>query len=120
MSAFIRYGGDLREAVLDDAEIGEHPMTQNLVVDGGQLKRLMSLCRLLSAAKGATTRQLQAKLRTSRRTVFRDLNTLAELGIKVDLGDKGYKIKQSPAACKKLLADAQTKALHKFLNACLK
>ena len=95
-------------------------MAQSLVIDGDQLKRLMKICRTIGLGKAATVQQLQSRLRTSRRTVFRDLNCLDSMGIKVGLGDKGYTIKKSGAACKRLLADCHTKALTKLLNACLK
>ncbi len=95
-------------------------MSQTLVVDGGQLKRLMGMCRTLCANKGATIQQLQSKLRTSRRTIFRNLNTLEEIGIEVELGEDGYRIKDNVAKCKKMLAESQTKALDKLLKNCLK
>ncbi len=95
-------------------------MSKTLVVDGNHLKRLMQLCRILSTGSGATLPQLRTKLRASRRTVFRDLASLGELGIKVDLGDKGYRIKQSSTVCRKMIADSHTKALNKLLSACLK
>ena len=95
-------------------------MSQTLVVDGGQLQRLMGMCRTLCTSKGATIQQLQSKLKTSRRTIFRNLNTLEEIGIEVELGEQGYCIKDTAAKCKKLLADSQTKALEKLLRTCLK
>jgi biotin operon repressor len=64
--------------------------------------------------------QLQSKLKTSRRTVFRDLNGLEEIGIKVELRDKGYKVKQSAATCRKLLVDRQVKLLNKTLASWLR
>jgi len=95
-------------------------MAHTLVVDGDQLKRLMKICRTICSGKGVTVQQLQKKLSTSRRTIFRDLNCLEKMGVKVDLGDNGYKIRQSVAYCKKLLGDCQLKALNKLLNTCLK
>ena len=95
-------------------------MGQVMVVDGGQLRRLMKICRMLCSGGGATVQQLQAKLKTSRRTVFRDLNSLDDMGIKVELGDKGYRIRQPAAACKKALADRQIKCLSKMLDLWLK
>jgi len=95
-------------------------MGQVMVVDGGQLTRLMKICRTLCSGGGATVQQLQSKLKTSRRTIFRDLNTLDDMGIKVELGDKGYKIRQPVAACKKALTDRQIKVLKKLLDSWLK
>ncbi len=94
-------------------------MTDVLVVDGGQLRRLMMICRVICSAP-ATVQQLQGRLKRSRRTIFRDLNCLEEFGIKVHLGPGGYKIKQSAAACKKALAIPYVKRLNKLLGACLK
>ena len=95
-------------------------MGQVMVVDGGQLIRLMKICRMLCSSKGTSVQQLQAKLKTSRRTIFRDLNCLDEMGIKVDLGDKGYRIRQPAAACKKALGDRQIRTLRKLLDSWLK
>jgi predicted DNA-binding transcriptional regulator YafY len=95
-------------------------MGQVMVVDGGQLKRLMKICRTLCVGGGTTVQQLQAKLKTSRRTIFRDLNSLDEMGVKVELGDKGYKIRQPAAACKKALVGRQMKILSKLLESWLK
>jgi predicted DNA-binding transcriptional regulator YafY len=95
-------------------------MGQVMVVDGGQLKRLMKICRTLCSGGGTTVQQLQAKLKTSRRTIFRDLNSLDDMGIKVELGDKGYRVRQPVAACKKALADRQVKILSKLLDSWLK
>jgi predicted DNA-binding transcriptional regulator YafY len=95
-------------------------MGQVMVVDGGQLMRLMKICRTLCASKGATVQQLQSKLKTSRRTIFRDMNSLDEMGIKVELGDKGYRIRQPVAACKKALSERQIKTLRKLLDSWLK
>jgi biotin operon repressor len=94
-------------------------MSRTIVVDGTHLKRMMQLCRTL-AGSGATLKQLQTKLKASRRTIFRDLSILGDWGISVTLGDKGYKIKQNAASCRKLIADRETKALQQLLNSCLK
>lgn len=94
-------------------------MSRTLVVDGDHLKRLMQLSRILGST-GATLQQLRSKLKASRRTVFRDLAALGELGVKVDLTDKGYKIKTNAAACRKLIIDRTTKALDQLLKSCLK
>jgi biotin operon repressor len=99
---------------------GDHEMGQVFVVDGSQLQRLMRMCRVLCTGGGLTVRQLQGKLKTSRRTIFRNLNSLEEMGIKVELGEKGYRIPQSPATCKRALAQSQEKMLKKLLNTCLK
>jgi len=95
-------------------------MGRTLVIDGGHLKRLMGLCRVLRTGSGLNCQRLQAKLKMSRRTIFRDLNALEGMGVKIVLGEKGYQIKQSIAACRKMLADPQTKAVAKLLNDCLK
>lgn len=95
-------------------------MSKTLVVDGNHLRRMMQLCRILSSGGGTTLAQLRGKLKASRRTVFRDLAALGDLGIKVDLGDKGYRIKQSSSVCRKMIADSHTKALNRLLSTCLK
>lgn len=95
-------------------------MAQMLIVDGDHLKRLMKICRAIRSGRGATIQQIRRKVHTSRRTIFRDLNSLDKLGIEVDLGENGYKIRQGEAQCRKLLADSQIKSLNKLLNACLK
>ncbi|MCG8406021.1 MAG: HTH domain-containing protein [Phycisphaerales bacterium] len=95
-------------------------MVQFLAVDGSQLRRLVKLCRTLNAGKGVSVQQLIKKLGTSRRTVFRDLNMLQEVGVHVELGSEGYVIKQKIGSCKKLIADYYTKALDRLLNSCLK
>ncbi len=95
-------------------------MAQSLVVDGSQLMRLMKLVRAISSKKALTVQQLQKRLGASRRTIFRDLNAIQEMGIHVVLGEKGYTVKESATACKKLLAEHQVKALSKFLRVCLK
>ena len=95
-------------------------MAQFLAVDGSQLKRLHQLCRTLSTGKGASVQQLIKKLKTSRRTIFRDLNALQDIGIDVELAESGYRIKQSAGACKKLISDHYTNALDRILKTCLK
>lgn len=79
----------------------------------------MQLCRILGSG-GATLQQLRSKLKASRRTVFRDLAALGDLGIKVDLTDKGYKIKVNAATCRKMIIDRTTKSLDQLLSSCLK
>lgn len=91
-----------------------------MMIDGEHLGRLMRMCRTLAAGGGTRLAQLQSRLRMSRRTIFRDLNTLQEMGIKVDLGEKGYRIKLNPAACRRLLMEHQLRAVKKLLDACLK
>ena len=95
-------------------------MARALLVDGEHLIRLMRLCRTIQGGKGTTMPQLQHKLRTSRRTVFRDLKDLAAVGIQVSTSPDGYRLKSSLAQCRKLLADSQLNALHKLLDSCLK
>ena len=95
-------------------------MADTLVIDGKQLRRLMKLCRTISNGRGATVQQLQARLKTSRRTIFRDLDSLKTLGIRVELGEHGYRIRQNAASCKKLLIDRHLKDLNKLLATCLK
>jgi len=91
-----------------------------MVIDGEHLRRLMKMCRTLSRGGGTTLQQLQIRLKMSRRTIFRDLSALQAMGVKIDLGDKGYRIHQNPASCRKLLADHQLSAVTRLLNACLK
>lgn len=95
-------------------------MTDVLVIEGDQLRRLMKLCRIICEGKGATPQQLQAKLRCSRRTIFRDLKSLGAMGVKVQLSASGYKIGGSAAKCRQTLAEHHVKALEKLLADCLK
>ncbi len=95
-------------------------MGQSLAVDGDQLKRLMKTCRMICSGKGATVLQLRRRLGASRRTVFRDLNSLEEMGIDVAFSDDGYRIRQSAAQARKLLESCYTSALTRLLNDSLK
>ncbi|MBX3394272.1 MAG: HTH domain-containing protein [Phycisphaerae bacterium] len=95
-------------------------MAKSLTVDGEHLGRLLKLCKTIHASKGATLAQLQTKLKTSRRTVFRDLSVLGGYGIHVSSSAKGYSIKQNPVACKKILGDHYVKSLNALLKDCLK
>lgn len=95
-------------------------MARTLLVDGDHLARLIKLCRTINSSSGATLQTLQSKLKTSRRTVFRDLSALQDLGIDVSSTSSGYKIKQGAAACKKIINDYYTKALNKLLSTSLK
>jgi len=89
-------------------------------MESPHLSRLMRLCRLLAAADGLTVFQLRSKLRTSRRTVFRDFRTLQQMGINVHLFEHQYRLRLKLADCKRRLADAQIRALNKLLDSCLK
>ncbi len=90
------------------------------VLEGDHLKRLMRMCRAICSGKGLTIRDLQTQLGMSRRTVFRDLNCIEEVGVKFDLGEEGYTISCGVAQCQKLLAKGQMQAMKKLLNICLK
>jgi len=90
-------------------------MASTLVIDGVQLKRLMTICRLVSAHKGLTARRLQTKLKTSRRTVFRDLRVLQAMGVRISPTADGYRLKQDVGECRKLVADSLNKALRAIL-----
>ncbi len=90
-------------------------MASTLVIDGVQLKRLMAICRLVSSHTGLTARQLQTKLKTSRRTVFRDLRALHAMGVKIAPTADGYRLKQDIGTCRKLVADSLNKALRTML-----
>ncbi len=78
-------------------------MSETLVIDGAQIARLMKLCRTLCRAGGTTQEQLQARLKTSRRTIFRDLAALQQIGIPLESGPNGYVLKQSSSECKRQL-----------------
>lgn len=95
-------------------------MANTLLVDGVHLSRLMKMCRLIHQSGSVTLPQLQSKLKTSRRTVFRDLSTLSSYGIQVNAGTDGYRIKQNPNACKKSLNDHFTKQMEHLLKSALK
>lgn len=93
--------------------------SNTLVVDGTHLKRLMAICRTLNSG-GATVQQLRSRLRTSRRTIFRDLNILDGLGIKIDLDESGYRVRQNSNACRRIIAENQSKKLDKLLSSSLR
>lgn len=95
-------------------------MGEVMTVEKAPLKRLMRLCRAVCAGDGATLQELQGKLKVSRRTIFRDLNLLEDMGITVALDAKGYKIRKSVAACRKTLAERQLTTLSRLLNVWLK
>ncbi|HWL92888.1 MAG TPA: HTH domain-containing protein [Phycisphaerae bacterium] len=95
-------------------------MARTLLVDGEHLTRLMKLCRSIHQSGGASLQQLQGKLKTSRRTVFRDLSALQQFGIDVNSTSKGYQIKQNPAVCKKQIATRYERDLGELLRNSLK
>ncbi len=95
-------------------------MARVLVIEGDHLRRLMKLCRTICSGKGFTIRELQTKLDMSRRTMFRDLNCIEQAGVNLELGERGYTIRQSVAQCRKLIAEGQIKAMKRLLNICLK
>jgi predicted DNA-binding transcriptional regulator YafY len=95
-------------------------MANTLLIDGDHLMRLMKLCRMIDGSKGLSVPQLQTRLQTSRRTIFRDLKDLEAAGIKVALGIRGYHLDGTLAQCRKRLVDSQTKALHDLLQVCLR
>lgn len=95
-------------------------MPKTIVLDVAHLKRLIHLCKVLSSGGGLTVPQLRVKLRTSRRTIFRNLNVLEEYGITVELGSKGYSIRQNLATCRKRIADVERRRFDAALRASLK
>lgn len=95
-------------------------MRNALVIDSAHLKRLVRLCRTIIRSQGLTVLALQTRFRTSRRTVFRDLNSLGDIGIPIELGEKGYRIRQSVSACNKLIENHYKKLFAGMLKTCLK
>ena len=95
-------------------------MVKILVIDGERLRRLIRLCRLLGRGRGLSLAQLQSKLGTSRRTVFRELNTLEEVGITIELIDSSYRVSQNEATCRKLFTQHYNSELSKLLKSCFK
>jgi predicted DNA-binding transcriptional regulator YafY len=95
-------------------------MAATFIVDGDHLGRLMRLCRSLAQGNGVSLPQLQTRLKTSRRTVFRDFLDLAACGIQVEHGPAGYRVKPTAAQCRRILAESQLKAVEKVLADCLK
>lgn len=77
--------------------------TQTLVVDGEHVGRLLGMCKALNSAKGLKLNELQKKFRISRRTVFRDLKTLQDVGVSVDLNNGSYRTNKAGPACKKAI-----------------
>ena len=76
---------------------------QTLVVDGEHVSRLLGMCKALNSPRGLKLNELQKKFRISRRTVFRDLKTLQDIGIAVNLSDGAYQTTKPAAACKKAI-----------------
>lgn len=95
-------------------------MVKTLMIDGERLRRLMRLCRLLGGGHGLSLVQIQSKLGTSRRTVFRELSALEEVGVTIELVNNSYRVKQSAAVCGKLFSEHYTSELSKLLKACFK
>lgn len=85
-------------------------------MDSPHLVRLMKLCRMLGSGEGLSAPQLRMKFKTSRRTVYRDLNMLQEMGVPVHLVKHHYRVKLNIAQCRKKLADAQIRAIHRLLS----
>ena len=87
--------------------------------DNPHLVRLIKGCRLM-ATDGLTLQQLRGKLKVSRRTMFRYLSELDEMGIPVELKSKQYRVRTRLAECRRRITDAQVRELNRLLDAHLK
>ena len=85
-------------------------------MDRPHLVRLVRLCRLISDG-GMTVQQLRLKLKASRRTIFRDLRMLEQMGVRVQLARHQYRLKHRLADCRKKIVDAQIRDLNRLLDA---
>ncbi len=94
--------------------------TQTLVVDGEHVSRLLGMCKALNSPKGLKLNELQKKFRISRRTVFRDLKTLQDIGVSVDLNDGAYRTGKAAAACKKAIESYFRSEFESVLKSSLK
>lgn len=88
-------------------------------VEKSQLRRLMTLCRHLQPKTGTPMSHLMTKGKASRRTIYRDFVSLKEFGIKVELCQGGYYIRQSTAKCKQMFVDSLRKSLDKLIASCM-
>lgn len=94
-------------------------MADIFTVEKAQLQRLMTLCRYLQPKTGTPITQLIKKGKASRRTIYRDFLSLKDFGIKVELGQGGYYIRQSTAKCKQMFCDNLRKSLDKMVASCM-
>lgn len=92
----------------------------DFVARGSPLKRIMMLCRAIGAGRTVSIRELQPKLATSRRTLFRDFDYLRSIGIKVVTRKKGHSIPSSVAQCKAAIHGEVVASLIRFLKVHLK
>jgi transcriptional antiterminator len=88
------------------------------MIDGPHLVRLVKLCKLLGSADGMTLQQLRSKLKTSRRTVFRELKWLQQFTIPVRRAHRRYHVRMKLSECRKRIEAAQVLALRRLLDAC--
>lgn len=85
-------------------------------MDSPHLVRLMKLCRMLGGGDGLSAPQLRLKLKTSRRTVYRDLSILQKMGVPVRLVKHRYRIALGLPQCRKKIAEDQIRELHRLLR----
>lgn len=93
-------------------------MSLSLTIDGDQLCRLVKICNLIGNDRPAPFDKLRRKMKASRRTIFRDFKDLAKMGIMIKLDGKGYRIRQKPLVCRKLIVAHQMKAVNRLLSRC--
>jgi len=72
----------------------------------GRLQRLLHICSLATAQPGIRVAEMARALRVSRRTVFRDLEELDRLGLRIAFDD-GYRVQPQLFAATRPLAISQ-------------
>ena len=85
--------------------------------DIARLSRLIKLCGALSGGKGMTLMAISRQFRISRRTVFRDLLALEDIGVRLELVNGAYRLKTSLKDCRKRIATYQMRGLQKLMDA---
>ena len=88
-------------ALLKDRSAESRRLAQKLVA-GTKHGRHVRLLRLMRK-RSPTIRDMQRATKASRRTIFRDLNSLEEYGVRFRLNERfGYQIERLPDCCKRL------------------
>lgn len=75
------------------------------MIDESHISRLMKLGKALGTGDGLTLMQIRTKFKASRRTAYRDMTALEQLGINVVRKKKQYTIKMKPVDCRRHIRD---------------
>ncbi len=86
------------------------------MIDENHISRLMKVCKALGTGNGLTLMQIRTKFKCSRRTAYRDMTILGDMGIPVARSKQNYTIKVKPADCRKRIYDTCVKKLNTLLD----